>query len=204
MQYDILLYDQFPLIRNTLSVLIKKNFKNCNVVIACSVDDLFILSSKKSFHLIFLDIVSENLKDFQLFRIIRLTNKNCKIIIFSDTSLAIYNQKINRVTLLDKSSPEKKIVQFIRLVLFSEICFPNELFLDGKKNKNNDFFLNDISKLSNLEIECVVLLVRGYTIHEISEKMSINIENVNMFINKLLAKTEVKNLIELSSFYEEI
>ena len=91
-----------------LVILIKKNFKDCNVVIASNVDELFILSSKKDFHLIFLDIVCENLKIFQLFRLIRISNTNCKIFIFSDTSLEIYKQYFDRVTLLDKVSSEKK------------------------------------------------------------------------------------------------
>jgi DNA-binding NarL/FixJ family response regulator len=78
------------------------------------------------------------------------------------------------------------------------------LFLDGKLQKINKIFIQDIGKLSEIEIECLVLLIRGFTIYEISVKLSLNKENVKKNINVLLAKTEVKNLIELSRLYKEI
>ncbi len=78
------------------------------------------------------------------------------------------------------------------------------MFLDGKLQKINKIFIQDIGKLSEIEIECLVLLIRGFTIYEISVKLSLNKENVKKNINVLLAKTEVKNLIELSRLYKEI
>ncbi|MFI0426711.1 MAG: DNA-binding response regulator [Flavobacterium sp.] len=202
MEYNILIYDQFPVIRKALGVIVKKNFQTSNVVIASDVDELFVMSMKIKFHLIFLDIINNDVDCIQLLKKIRLTNRKCKIIIFSDTSLNIYKQKIEGVTLLDKNSSEQRIIQFIRLTLLSDNYFSNELVLEGvHKSKESQTFLQEIDTLSERELECAILLIQGFTVNEISKKLSLAISTVSTYKSRLLIKTKSKNVIELSHYF---
>lgn len=204
MEYNILIYDQFPVIRKALSYIIKKNFKQSNVVIANDVDELFVLSIQIKFHLIFLDIVNDDINCFRLLKKIKATNRNCKIIVFSDTSLSIYKRKIEGVTLLDKNSSELKIIQLIRLFLVGESYFTDEIEFGSylKKKKETRTFLEEIDNmLSERELECAILLIQGYTIVDISKKLSLAVTTISTYKRRVLDKTKTKNLIELSDYF---
>ncbi len=204
MEYNILIYDQFPVIRKALSYIIKKNFKQSNVVVANDVDELFVLSMQIKFHLIFLDIVNNDINSLQLFKKIKITSKGCKIIIFSDTSSNIFNNKLEGVTLLDKNSSELKIIQYIRLLLDGEHYFTDSLTLESYSNakKETKTFLEEIDDmLSERELECAILLIQGYTIVDISKKLFLAVTTISTYKRRVLDKTNTKNIIELSDYF---
>lgn len=91
MQFNILIFDQFPVVRKALSIMMKKSFKNVKVFIAEDVDELFILSLQSNFDLIFLEVLNNDITEVKLLKKIRLANKDCKIIVFSDlNNLVLY------------------------------------------------------------------------------------------------------------------
>lgn len=204
MEYNILIYDQFPVIRKALSYIIKKNFKHSNVVVANDVDELFVLSMQIKFHLIFFDIVNDNINCLKLLKKIKITNKDCRIIFFSDTSLSIFNKNIEGVTLLDKNYSVLKIIQFIRMLLVDNNYLTDKLTLESFSivKKPTQTFLEQIDDmLSERELECAILLIQGYTIVDISKKLSLAVTTISTYKRRVLDKTNTKNLIELSNYF---
>lgn len=203
MEYNILIYDQFPVIRKAILMLLKKNFKNAEIFVAKDIDSLFLLTIQNNFELIFLEIINKDIDGFKLLKKLRLANKNCKIIVFSDLKNIKKGTKDKGIILLDKSSTEDKIVQFIRLALYGDKYFSDDLIIDDKikESTKKEKFINRIDLLSERELQCAILLIQGNTINDIATKLSLAITTVSTYKMRILAKTKTKNVIELSYYF---
>ncbi len=203
MQFNILIFDQFPVVRKALSIMMKKSFKNVKVFIAEDVDELFILSLQSNFDLIFLEVLNNDITEVKLLKKIRLANKDCKIIVFSDLNNLKKVIKNDKTILLDKSSSEEKIIQYVRLSLYSDKYFSDKLIIEDKSKliRKKEKFINEIDFLSERELECAILLIQGNTVNDIAKKLSIAISTVSTYKMRILAKTKTKNIIELSYYF---
>lgn len=203
MQFNILIFDQFPVIRKAISMLLKKKIKKAEVFVANDVDSLFLLTLQNNFELIFLEIINKDIDEFKLLKKLRLVNKNCKIIVFSDLKSMKKVIKGEEIILLDKSSSEEKIIQCIRLALFGDKNFSDNLIIDYKikETAKKENLINRIDLLSERELQCAILLIQGNTINDIAKKLSLAITTVSTYKMRILAKTKAKNIIELSYYF---
>lgn len=67
----------------------------------------------------------------------------------------------------------------------------------------NDTFEKVITKLSSRELECAKLLIKGKSNIEIARKLSLSATTVSTYKKRVLQKTKVKNIVELTMWFNK-
>ncbi len=203
MKFTILLFDRFPIMTSALCKLFENNFPECSVVIAKNIDEVILLSSKIKFDLILLDVVNNNSNFQELFYVFFNHNVNIKIVLFVDYDYLFNEDEFkyqNSVSILYKSSSVQKILQHLRLSLYGEIYFSNNFKIDVVSSS----MINSNSKiLSKRELECAVLLLRGFKLKSIAFQLSLSISTIGTHKLRIFKKTRTKNLVELNDFFKK-
>lgn len=186
MCYNILIYSSYPIVRVALSIFVKKNYINSNVTLLDSFEQLFGAEFKKNFDLLIID--TKNHSELELIQDkSNLFKKELKVIFLTEDSNLERNYSSHNFFYLDKVSDEGKIINCL-----------NSIF---KKKNNYKTVTNTIRSknfLSKREIECATLLMKGYSINQISKKLSLALSTVSTYKMRILKKTKTNNLVELT------
>lgn len=97
-----------------------------------------------------------------------------------------------------KSGSVEEMIKAIKLVYEGQRYISPVLTqqLGLKSLDSGDLFIFDV--LSERELQVVLMIVDGLTIHEISEKLSINRKTINSYRSRSFQKLNVKNDVELT------
>lgn len=182
MQFNVFIYSCFPIVRISLELFVKNNVSNANITTFNSIDKLLETEFKNNFQLLLIDTIHESELNM-IYNCENLIKKKEKIIFFTETDFL----KNKNFTYLDKSSDEKKIMNCLYSILDYNSNY-KEVTKTVKKNK----------KLSKREIECAILLMKGYSINQISKKLALALTTVSTYKTRILKKTRTKNLVELT------
>lgn len=186
MGYKVLIYSSYPIVRVALSMFVKKNYINSNVTFLSSIDQLFKKEFKNYFDLLIIDTINESELEMILSKSI-FFNKELKVIFFTDDSVLKTNNNFQNFIYLDKDSDEEKIINCL-----------NTIFKKKKNYKNVTNTIKNNNVLSKREIECAILLMKGYSINQISKKLSLALSTVSTYKMRILKKTKTNNLVELT------
>lgn len=182
MQFNVFIYSCFPIVRISLELFVKNNISNANITTFNSIDELLETEFKNNFQLLLIDTIHESELNM-IYNCENLIKKKEKIIFFTETDFL----KNKKFTYLDKSSDEKKIMNCLYSILDYNSNY-KEVTKTVKKNK----------KLSKREVECAILLMKGYTVNQISKKLSLALTTISTYKMRILKKTNTNNIVELT------
>lgn len=153
--------------------------------------------------LILMDIDMPILSGIQATQEIKKTHPNVKIIIIS-----MHNEKglIKKLIsfgadgYLLKNSPKKEVVEAVQLVLNGGKYFSEDVLLSLEKKKVVFDDSDEITQLTDREIEIIRLVADGLTNKEIGEQLFISHRTVDTHRTNLMKKLEVTNVAGLIRF----
>lgn len=191
MRHNIIIYSCYPIVRVALEMIIKKYIIHSNVTVIDGIEQFEEIKLEEKFELLLIDPKNET--DLHLiYSLLNGIKKEQKIVVLTDNNLPKKNKNALNITFIDKSSNERKIITCLQGLL------------DVKKNyKILTTTIKKQNTLSKRETECAVLLMKGYSVNQISKKLTLALTTVSTYRARIFKKTRTNNLVELTkSLYD--
>ncbi len=205
---NFLVVDDHSVVRQGMSLIIKKNIDFSVVHTASSIGEALNVLKQEQIDFIILDINLQDSKGVNTIEAIKSINKSAKILMFSALDEEIYALRyinIGADGYLSKMTSEDDTAAAI-----FNFVEKGKYFSEDVKNKIFENFIskkkaNPIESLSDREIEIAKLLIKGYGNLEISRELNLQKSTISTYKNRIFEKLEVENLaklIELFRLYE--
>ena len=185
MSCKVLIYSKYPLVEMGLSLFVANKISKIQISKTNNLD--FLLSNDKYDLMIFdmfmqseFDLIVNNLKAL---------NKKDKVLLIVENIDVSKLTGLQNITFLSRNSSEVEILKSIRTLLRKK-----KLTASYKITKT----IEQKEKLSKREVECAILLMKGYKVNEISKKLSLAKSTICTYKMRILKKTNTNNLVDLT------
>lgn len=185
MSCKVLIYSKYPLVEMGLSLFIANKISKIQISKTNNLD--FLLSNDKYDLMIFdmfmqseFDLIVNNLKAL---------NKKDKVLLIVENIDVIKLTGLQNITFLSRNSTEVEILKSIRTLLRKKKLSTNYKITKTIEQKE---------KLSKREVECAILLMKGYKVNEISKKLSLAKNTISTYKMRILKKTNTSNIVDLT------
>lgn len=193
MNCKVLIYSRHSIIQIGLMFCIKKSISNVTIYKANSLEQVFALNENSYFDLFIFDVsyftemfcINEQL----------ITSLNEKRIIFLVDNMDIVKLlDFKNIVYIQRDCGETEVVKCLRKLLKMRKATINYKY----KNVTNRF--QKENNFSKREIQCANLLMKGYSVSQISEKLLLKMSTVSTYKMRLQKKTNTNNLVQLINF----
>lgn len=185
MSCKVLIYSKYPLVEMGLSLFVANKISEIQISKTNNLD--FLLSNDKYDLMIFdmfmqseFDLIVNNLKAL---------NKKDKVLLIVENIDVSKLTGLQNITFLSRNSTEVEILKSIRTLLKKKKLSTNYRITKTIEQKE---------KLSKREVECAILLMKGYKVNEISKKLSLAKSTICTYKMRILKKTNTNNLVDLT------
>jgi DNA-binding NarL/FixJ family response regulator len=185
MSCKVLIYSKYPLVEMGLSLFVANKISKIQISKTNNLD--FLLSDDKYDLMIFdmfmqseFDLIVNNLKAL---------NKKDKVLLIVENIDVSKLTGLQNITFLSRNSTEVEILKSIRTLLRKK-----KLSTSYRITKT----IEQEEKLSKREVECAILLMKGYKVNEISKKLSLAKSTICTYKMRILKKTNTNNLVDLT------
>ncbi len=185
MSCKVLIYSKYPLVEMGLSLFVANKISKIQI---SKTNNLDFLMSNQKYDLMIFDMFMQSEFDLIVNNLKALDKKDKVLLIVEniDVSKLIGLQNI---TFLSRNSTEVEILKSIRTLLRKK-----KLTASYKITKT----IEQKEKLSKREVECAILLMKGYKVNEISKKLSLAKSTICTYKMRILKKTNTNNLVDLT------
>lgn len=185
MSCKVLIYSKYPLVEMGLSLFVANKISEIQISKTNNLD--FLLSNDKYDLMIFdmfmqseFDLIVNNLKAL---------NKKDKVLLIVENIDVSKLTGLQNITFLSRNSTEVEILKSIRTLLRKKKLSTNYRITKTIEQKE---------KLSKREVECAILLMKGYKVNEISKKLSLAKNTISTYKMRILKKTNTSNIVDLT------
>lgn len=186
MSYKVLIYSGHSIFQIGISFCVKKSIPNTTISKANTLEQVF--ATKSEFDLYIFDVVNTT-SLFQIKEQMSVLLKEKKVIFFVDNNEFEKFIEFENTIFINKNSAEPEVIKQLRL-----LC-------KNRKSVKYRRIYKDVLKnyaLSNRELQCAKLLMRGNSVSEISKKLSLRINTVSTYKKRIHNKTNTKNVVQLT------
>jgi DNA-binding NarL/FixJ family response regulator len=199
---NILVVDDQEVVRYGTTLILQKTIEDVQVSNASSFDDTLKMLSSKQFDLVILDIDMPGGNNHQMLDVIKLRHPEIKILIFSSYDEQIFGWRYLEAGadgFLSKKTGIEEIKNAVKSLLrdekyLSPLLKQTLLNNIGHKKSNTS---NPLDRLSNRESNIMQLLIKGTSVAEIAQKLSLQISTVSTYKKRICEKLQVSNIVEM-------
>jgi DNA-binding NarL/FixJ family response regulator len=188
MSYKVLIYSSQPVVEIGLTFCVKKSIPGAAVSKTNSFD---LFTSTDSF--LNCDLFVFDIFYLEEFNFIKSQLISCfkekKIVFFTENFEIEKNKDFNNAIYIYKNSTELEIVKSLKS--FCKIRKPILRYKSISKN------IQIKSKFSEREKQCANLLMKGYSMSQISKELALKRNTISTYKVRMLKKTNTKNLVQL-------
>lgn len=199
---NILVVDDQEVVRYGTTLILQKAIEDVQVSNASSFDDSLKMLSSKQFDLVILDIDMPGGNNHQMLDVIRLRHPEIKILIFSSYDEQIFGWRYLEAGadgFLSKKTGIEEIKNAVKSLLRNEKYLSpllKQTLLNNISNKKSNTS-NPLDRLSNRESNIMQLLIKGASVAEIAQKLSLQISTVSTYKKRICEKLQVSNIVEM-------
>ncbi|GAA3956439.1 response regulator [Chitinophaga oryziterrae] len=199
---NILVVDDQEVVRYGTTLILQKAIEDVQVSNASSFDDSLKMLSSKQFDLVILDIDMPGGNNHQMLDVIRLRHPEIKILIFSSYDEQIFGWRYLEAGadgFLSKKTGIEEIKNAVKSLLRDEKYLSpllKQTLLNNVSNKKSNTS-NPLDRLSNRESNIMQLLIKGASVAEIAQKLSLQISTVSTYKKRICEKLQVSNIVEM-------
>lgn len=190
MNCKVLIYSRHSIIQIGLTFCVKKSISNVTIHRASSLEQVLAFQSNFDFDMFIFDVqqfTEMNFINEQLAAIIK-----DKRIIFLLENMEIEKKfEYKNVEYIHRDSSETAILKCLRKLLKTRKPV-NKI---KRKNVTNRFQKED--NLSAREKQCATLLLKGYSVSQISKQLSLRINTISTYKKRIQKKTNSNNVVQL-------
>lgn len=185
MSCKVLIYSKYPLVEMGLSLFVANKISEIQISKTNNLD--FLLSNDK-YDLMIFDMFMQSEFDL-IVNNLEALNKKDKVLLIVENIDVSKLTGLQNITFLSRNSTEVEILKSIRSLLRK-----NKLSIRYKTTKT----IEQKGKLSKREVECAILLMKGFKVNEISKKLSLASTTVCTYKMRIFKKTNTNNLVDLT------
>ncbi|SEW46387.1 two component transcriptional regulator, LuxR family [Chitinophaga sp. YR573] len=199
---NILVVDDQEVVRYGTTLILQKTIEDVQVSNASSFDDTLKMLSSKPFDLVILDIDMPGGNNHQMLDVIRLRHPEIKILIFSSYDEQIFGWRYLEAGadgFLSKKTGIEEIKNAVKSLLRDEKYLSpllKQTLLNNIGNKKSNTS-NPLDRLSNRESNIMQLLIKGISVAEIAQRLSLQISTVSTYKKRICEKLQVSNIVEM-------
>ncbi|MBP1650805.1 MAG: two component transcriptional regulator, LuxR family [Bacteroidetes bacterium] len=198
---NILVVDDQEVVRYGTTLILQKSIEDVHVSEAGSFEDTLKILSSKPFDLVILDIDMPGGNNHQMLDVIRLRHPDIKILIFSSYDEQIFGWRYLEAGadgFLSKKMGIEEIKNATKSLLRDEKylspALKQTLLNNITRKKNN---INPLDRLSNRESNIMQLLIKGLSVADIADKLSLQVSTVSTYKKRICEKLQVSNIVEM-------
>jgi DNA-binding NarL/FixJ family response regulator len=198
---NILVVDDQEVVRYGTALILSKSIEDAQVSEAGSFDETLKILSSKPFDLVILDIDMPGGNNHQMLDVIRLRHPGIKILIFSSYDEQIFGWRYLEAGadgFLSKKTGIEEIKNAAKSLLRDEKYLSPALkqtLLNNITKKKST--VNPLDRLSNRESNIMQLLIKGQSVAEIADKLSLQVSTVSTYKKRICEKLQVSNIVEM-------
>lgn len=151
-------------------------------------NNLDFLSLNPKYDLMILDMFMQSEFDL-IVNNFNTLNKNDEVLLLVENIDVSKLVGFKNITFLSRNSTEVEILKSIRTLLRKK-----KISARYKITKT----IEQKEKLSKREVECAILLMKGYKVNEISKKLSLALTTICTYKMRILKKTNTSNIVDLT------
>jgi two-component system response regulator EvgA len=185
MNCKVLIYSKYPLVEMGLSIFVANKISKIQISKTNNLD--FLLSDDK-YDLMIFDVCIQSEFDL-IVNNLKALNKKVKVLLIVENIDVSKLRGLQNITFLSRNSTEVEILKSIRTLLRKK-----KLSTSYRITKT----IEQEEKLSKREVECAILLMKGYKVNEISKKLSLAKNTISTYKMRILKKTNTSNIVDLT------
>lgn len=185
MSCKVLIYSKYPLVEMGLSLFVANKISKIQI---SKTNNLDFLSSNQKYDLMIFDMFMQSEFDL-IVNNLKALNKKDKVLLLVENIDVSKLTGLQNITFLSRNSTEVEILKSIRTLLRKK-----KISARYKITKT----IEQKEKLSKREVECAILLMKGYKVNEISKKLSLAKSTICTYKMRILKKTNTNNLVDLT------
>ena len=199
---NILVVDDQEVVRYGTSLILQKSIEHAQVSQASSFDETLKMLSEKVFDLVILDIDMPGGNNHQMLDVIRLRHPEMRILIFSSYDEQIFGWRYLEAGadgFLSKKSGIEEVKEAVKSLLRNEKYLSpllKQTLMNNISNKKSAA-TNPLDRLSSRESNIMQLLIKGISVAEIAQKLSLQISTVSTYKKRICEKLQVSNIVEM-------
>jgi DNA-binding NarL/FixJ family response regulator len=199
MSFQILIADDYPVVRHGLSFMIKDIFPDADIFLAADFDGLLKALTERKLMLVICDVNMPGCNNAHMVHTIKQIQPELKIIIYSGYSEKLYAQRFLNAgadVYLEKDKEDQYLMDAIHQIL------NNDNPLINRSNRETDKEIIDpVTLLSDRESEVADLLVKGWGSLEICNALGLNKTTISTYKKRIYEKMRVSTISELVTVY---
>jgi two-component system, NarL family, invasion response regulator UvrY len=198
---NILVVDDQEVVRYGTVLILQKSIEHAQVSEAGTFEDTLKILATKTFDLVILDIDMPGGNNHQMLDVIRLRHPDIKILIFSSYDEQIFGWRYLEAGadgFLSKKTGIDEIRNAVKSLLRGEKYLSPTLkqtLVNNLSRKKTE--LNPLDRLSNRESNIMQLLIKGLSVNEIADKLSLQVSTVSTYKKRICEKLQVSNIVEM-------
>ena len=185
MSCKVLIYSKYPLVEMGLSLFVANKISKIQI---SKTNNLDFLSSNQKYDLMIFDMFIQSEFDL-IVNNLKALNKKDKVLLIVENIDVSKLIGLQNITFLSRNSTEVEILKNIRTLLRKK-----KLSTSYRITKT----IEQKEKLSKREVECAILLMKGYKVNEISKKLSLAKNTISTYKMRILKKTNTSNIVDLT------
>jgi len=198
-----MIVDDHPIVRRGLRELVEDELD----LIVCGevgdVDDALEQLADARPDLVLVDLSLRNGHGLDLIERIRARNKHVKLLVLSMHDDLLYAERALRCGAsgyVNKQEPPDRLMEAIREVLRGQICVSDDVadVLLRRLSAGQTLQEDPIASLTNRELEVFELIGRGLSVKQIAARLDISSKTVEAHRDRIKAKLNVGNSLEVS------
>ena len=188
MGYKVFVYSSQPIIEVGLISCVKKGLPEATIIKTNSLDVFSVTEPSFNCDLFIFDVFYSAEFNFINQQLSHFINDK-KVIFLIENEMIEASLKNNNINYLHKYSSEREIVKCMRSMC--KIHKPIIIYKSVTKK------IQSKSKFSAREMQCANLLMKGYSIGQISKELSLEMNTISTYKQRLHKKTNTSNLVQL-------
>ncbi|MET0466655.1 MAG: response regulator transcription factor [Chitinophagaceae bacterium] len=205
---QFLVAEDHSIVRMGINLLIKEMYPTASVTESATFTAALQELQKRQFDLLILDINIPGGGSITMIEAARLRASRVPILIFSsyeEQVHALRYMKAGANGYVHKESPPETIKIAIQKILNHE-SYVSEVVKEQLLQKIIDpgKAVNELSELSQRELEVMQLLVKGYSSSQIKQTLNLQLSTISTYKARIFEKLKVSNVIELAEKIKQI
>ena len=204
----VLVADDHSIVRLGASIVLKKLYSKVEIFNAENYDEVLYNLKAEDFELILLDINIPGGNNINTIKEILVIQPNIKILVFSSYDESLYALRYieaGAAGFLNKNSEMSELQNAIESIELRGKYMSDHIkdmyiqkITQGKAAITKQ---NQLSKLSNREMDVAKHLVLGQGISDVSEKMNLSPSTISTYKSRIFEKLNIENLPELIELF---
>lgn len=197
---NFLIIDDHEIVRSGVKNVLLELFKPCEIFEANNEKTALPLLKERKYDLIIMDVQMPDTDTAGLLEYIKNIHSDAKVLIFSMSAESVYARrflKAGAMGFVSKNTGLTELRKAIELILSNRKYISDTLAEQLASDIGHEHADNPFDNLSSREFEIVSLLIKGKSVTEISDLLSINTSTVGTHKSRSFEKLNVKNLAEL-------